>query len=141
MRAIPAEDSEQERGSDEEDDSKGSRSNGEGSESEDSKTEDDYKEVNDAKEAFKQKLITQAAAKKEDQDLCGHRLVKKIDEFAHQVYVEAGIEEENEAQLSLKQQKMLETGNTSLFRLDHGKTDDHGQEQKVMDKYFEEFRG
>ena len=36
---------------------------------------------------------------------------------------------------------MLETGNTSLFRLEKTKNDDKGQIQKVMDRYIEDFRG
>ena len=36
---------------------------------------------------------------------------------------------------------MLRTGNTSIFQLEKTKNDDQGAQQKVMDKYLEEFRG
>lgn len=40
-----------------------------------------------------------------------------------------------------EQQKMLETGNTSLFKMERTKNDDQDAYQKVMDKYVNEFRG
>ena len=36
---------------------------------------------------------------------------------------------------------MLETGNTSLFKIEKQRNDDQGQLQKVMDRYIDEFRG
>lgn len=36
-------------------------------------------------------MMALAAAKKEDEQLCGSRLVRKIDDFVFQVSVEAGL--------------------------------------------------
>ena len=59
-----------------------------------------------------------------------------------QVSVEAGIgEPPGSAAGKGDEVDMLRTGNTSLFQLEKTKNDDQGAQQKVMDKYLEEFRG
>ncbi len=61
-------------------------------------------------------------------------MTKKIDDFIFQVSVEAGLENTEEVKVpesatkgfgdSSEQQLMLQTGNTSLFRLEKTKNDD-----------------
>lgn len=98
----------------------------------------------DERKEIKKAIRDKENAKKEDDQICGPRLVKKIDDFILQVSVEAGLAATDDYLMSKEktnQQKMLETGNTSLFQLEKTKNDDQGAHQKVMDKYMEEFRG
>ena len=86
MRAIPAEDSAEERGSDSRGSDYGSQNDeeGEGQESEqDEATHDVASSGNqdDEREAFKKELQQKAAIKKEEDELVGPRLKKKIDDF------------------------------------------------------------
>lgn len=86
MRAIPAEESAEERGSDdgrsEENDYEEENS---AEDDADGQDDDDYMHeeegMMDEREAFKKKLVDKAVAKKEDEELCGVRMVKKIDDF------------------------------------------------------------
>ena len=79
--------------------------------------------------------------------MCGPKLTKKIDEFIFQMSVEAGLEEPTEANSAIQnfgnvRNPLLETGNTSLFRLERQKNEDmKGINQRVMEKYVDEFRG
>ena len=88
MKAIPAEDSAEERGSDSgggsDEDGSQKDEDGEGQESE---QEEESHEVAsggdqmDERENFKREIMQKEAVKKEEEELCGPRLKKKIDEF------------------------------------------------------------
>ena len=66
-------------------------------------------------------------AKKEDDQLCGPRLTKKIDDFILEVSAEAGLaSHDRPANMTGKDGDvdMLRTGNTSIFQLEKTKNDD-----------------
>ena len=131
MKAIPAEDSEEERGSE----SKGS-GQGEGEEDDDEEEEevDEYEQEQakrnsalDERAEIKKTLMLKETAKKEDDQLCGPRLTKKIDDFILQVSVEAGLaDQDRPAHMTGNggEVDMLRTGNTSIFQLEKTKNDD-----------------
>lgn len=84
MKAIPAEDSAEERGSGDSD-SRNDSGDGEGEESEQEEDYDEEEEnadLTNEREAYKKNIIDKEVAKKEDKEICGQRLVKKIDDFA-----------------------------------------------------------
>ena len=72
----------------------------------------------DVREQLKHEMKKKEATKKDEEELCGPKLMKKIDEFMFQVSVEAGLadpNEENKAAMQGTQNAMYQTGNTSLF--------------------------
>lgn len=157
MKQIPAADSDEEKESDDKD---FNSQNGEedGEEKEGEQQEDDYdfdedeenkrESALDERDHYKKDLENRQVVRKEEEELCGPRLTKKIDDFIFQVSVEAGLADSNEETKdgvpnygNTHNQEMLQSGNTSLFRLEKTKNDDQGVLQKVMDKYVSEFRG
>ena len=93
-------------------------------EMEEAKRESAFDEREQAKNAIKQHELT----KKEEEDLCGPRLTRKIDQFIFEISVEAGLQTsiDEKSPRSSEQNKMLQTGNTSLFQLEKQKNDDFG---------------
>ena len=88
MKAIPAEDSAEERGSDSGagSDEDGSQKDGEGEGRESEQEEESHDVASggdqmDERENFKREIMQKEAVKKEEEDLCGPRLKKKMDEF------------------------------------------------------------
>ena len=86
MKSIPAEDSEEERGSNSgsqngsnDDQDKDSNEDGDG---DDKVSEDNYDESElDEREEFKKEIMTKNLTRKEEEQLIGPRLTKKIDDF------------------------------------------------------------
>ena len=121
MRPV-AEDSEEDR-----------RSEGSGGGSEEEEREEEEEEEEDepepeakresamdVREQLKHEMKKKEAAKKDEEELCGPKLMKKIDDFMFQVSVEAGLanpmeESKANATMNATQNVMLQTGNTSLF--------------------------
>ena len=147
MRPV-AEDSEEDRRSD------GSGAGSEEEEREEEEEEEDdepepeakRESAMDVREQLKHEMKKKEATKKDEEELCGPKLMKKIDEFMFQVSVEAGLADPTEetkanATMNGTQNLMMQTGNTSLFQLEQTKNTDQGVYEKVMDKYVNEFRG
>ena len=146
MRPV-AEDSEEDR-----------RSEGSGGGSEEEEREEEEEEEEDepepeakresamdVREQLKHEMKKKEAAKKDEEELCGPKLMKKIDDFMFQVSVEAGLanpmeESKANATMNATQNVMLQTGNTSLFQLEQTKNTDQGVYEKVMDKYVTSMR-
>ena len=131
MRPV-AEDSEEDRHSD--------RSGG-GSEEEEREEEEEEEEdepvpdeakresAMDVREQLKHEMKKKEEAKKNEEELCGPKLMRKIDDFMFQVSVEAGLadpmeESKANATMNATQNVMLQTGNTSLFQLEQTKNTD-----------------
>ena len=152
MKAIQAEDSDLERGSQRssEDNSDGNAEEGEEEleEEEEEVVDNNRQSPMDEREAMKKNLQQKQAIRKEEEELIGPRLVKKIDDFIFGVAVEAGMDAGNADEESKspnyrrekQQEEMLQTGNTSQFNLEKTKNDDQGVYQKVMDQYVTELR-
>ena len=54
----------------------------------------------DEREDYKKSIAIKEITKKEEEDLCGPRLTKKIDDFIFSVSVEAGLADVNNAEES-----------------------------------------
>ena len=147
MRPV-AEDSEEDRGSLGSAGATDEEENEEEEEEEDEPVHEAKREsAMDEREQLKHEIKQREATKKDEEELCGPKLMKKIDEFMFQVSVEAGLADPTEelnganATMNATQDMMLQTGNTSLFQLEQTKNTDQGVYQKCMDKYVNEFRG
>ena len=143
MRPIPAEDSIEERGS-----SEAGSNTKEGEDEEEGVEEEAYESDNrmddlDERDKIKKEIKQKEQKIKEQVEMCGPRLTKKIDDFVFSLNVEAGLNDQNFAgeasstlnQATMRQKEMLETGNTSIFQLEKDKNDDQGVHEKVMEKY------
>ena len=136
MKPIPAEESDEERGSE----AKGSDEGEEKEEEQEEDVEEDEYSDEDAnresaldeRAEIKLKNKEKALTKKEDDQLCGPRFVKKIDDFIFAVSIEAGLAVTEDKSKNFaggngtNGQDMLQTGNTSLFQLEKTKNDDQG---------------
>ena len=122
MRPV-AEDSEEDRHSDR---SGGSLDEEEREEEEEEEEEEPERDeakresAMDVREQLKHEMKKKEAAKKDEEELCGPKLMRKIDDFMFQVSVEAGLADPTEeskanATMNATQNVMLQTGNTSLF--------------------------
>ena len=148
MRVIPAEDSENEKSSlkgsqedgtelnkddadnDEDEDGDGDGVDIRENDVDDSDSDDNNREsaMNERKE-HKKTLMIKEQIKKEEEELCGHRLTRKIDDFIFQVSVEAGLADPNDRDNNgnnALNNEMLQTGNTTLFVAEKTKNDDQG---------------
>ena len=97
MRAIPAEDSEEEKGSRQSGDGNGSEEREEEDEElDEEESEDDRLADLDERDRIKKEINHKKHIRKEEEQLCGPRFTKKIDDFILGINVEAGIADEIE---------------------------------------------
>ena len=67
-------------------------------------------------------------------------MMHKLDKFVNEMNHISGIKENMKIDPLKEQEKMLKTGNTSLFELEKNKNSNEGEAQKVVEKYTDDFK-
>ena len=83
---------------------------------------------------MKKKLEKQAKRKKEEEEVCGPRMMHKVNKYLNEMNKVVGQEDQRESKLE-RQKQMLQTGNTSLFELEKNKNCNEDTTHNMLQKY------